>query len=184
MFRLVPDTLTGFSPARVWIGLENSDDVGIRFDLRAEVYRNTTLIGSGQLVSVPGGSSGFNHAKLHSIRLEPLGPDPVPFGIADTLSIKVSVRNACTGSGKNSGTARLWFNDAAANSGFDATIAETTRHYFLSTDFALTMEGGATKQSLTSRPARSAGCSCRSGPGASLSLDPAVLRRASSRSGT
>ena len=40
----------------------------------------------------------------------------------DTLSIKLLVRNACSGSGHNSGTARLWFNDAAANSRFDATV--------------------------------------------------------------
>jgi hypothetical protein len=42
------------------VGLKNSDDVGIRFDLRAEVYRNgTQLAGSGEVASVPGGSSGF-----------------------------------------------------------------------------------------------------------------------------
>jgi hypothetical protein len=39
------------------------------------------------------------------------------------------VRNACTGSGKNSGTARLWFNDAAANSRFNATIDSPTTYY-------------------------------------------------------
>jgi hypothetical protein len=54
----------------------------------------------------------------------------------------------CTGSGKSSGTARLWFNDAAASSRFDATIAGTTRDYFLRTAFALTPGEGAIKQSL------------------------------------
>jgi hypothetical protein len=36
------------SAAKVWVGLKNSDDVGIRFDLRAEVYANGTLVASGQ----------------------------------------------------------------------------------------------------------------------------------------
>ena len=94
-------------------------------------YEGATLIGSGQINGVPGGSSGFHNAKLQSIPLALLGPDPVPFGIADTLNLKVSVRNACTGSGKNSGTARLWFNDAAASSRFDATIEGTVSNYFL-----------------------------------------------------
>ncbi len=113
--------LSALSPAKVWVGLKNSDDVGVRFDLRAEVYYNgTTLVGSGELPSVIGGSSGFNNAKLDSIPLSL----PASVGVApgDTLSIKLLVRNACSGSGHNSGTARLWFNDAAANSRFDATV--------------------------------------------------------------
>ncbi|MET0852862.1 MAG: hypothetical protein ABW020_17120 [Candidatus Rokuibacteriota bacterium] len=32
------------------------------------------------------------------------------------------MRNACTGSGKNSGTARLWYDDSAADSQFVTTI--------------------------------------------------------------
>ena len=32
--------LTGLSDLHVWLGLKNSDDIGTRFDLRAEVYRN------------------------------------------------------------------------------------------------------------------------------------------------
>ena len=39
------------------------------------------------------------------------------------------MRNACTGSGKNSGAARLWFNDSAANSRFDATIGSPAIYY-------------------------------------------------------
>jgi len=46
------------------------------------------------------------------------------------------VRNACTGSGKNSGTARLWFNDAAADSRLDLTLGNpSTRH--VASGFAL-----------------------------------------------
>ena len=51
------------------------------------------------------------------------------------------MRNACTGSGKNSGTARLWFNDSAANSRFDATLG-SPHTYFLADGFALASAPG------------------------------------------
>ena len=47
------------------MGLANSDDVGIRFDLQAIVSVNGSPVGSGYLDSVAGGSSGFNNAKLN-----------------------------------------------------------------------------------------------------------------------
>jgi hypothetical protein len=132
--------LTSLGPVRIWVGLKNSDDVGIRFDLRAEARRNgTQLVGSGELASVPGGSSGFNNAKLNAITLTPVGG--AGFQSGDMLSITVYVRNACSGSGKNSGGARLWFNDSAANSRFDATIGSPAT-YFLRDGFSLATTPG------------------------------------------
>lgn len=58
-------TLSALSPAKVWVGLANSDDVGIRFDLQAIVSVNGSLVGSGHLDSLAGGSSGFNNVKLN-----------------------------------------------------------------------------------------------------------------------
>jgi hypothetical protein len=133
--------LSSLSPANIWVGLKNSDDVGIKFDLRAEVYYNgTTLIGSGELGSVIAGSSGFNNAKLDSIPLTL----PTAIGIApgDTLSIKLLVRNACSGSGKNAGTARLWFNDSQANSRFDATVDDVNSDLYLLDGSALGTSAG------------------------------------------
>jgi hypothetical protein len=124
----------------VWIGLANSDDVGIRFDLRAEVYKNSTeLIGAGELPSVSGGSSGFNNAHRRTIEVTPvLGAALAP---GDTLSVVLSVRNACAGSGKNSGRARLWYDDAAADSGFTATIGSVST-YYLRSGFAISAAVG------------------------------------------
>jgi len=134
-------------PANTWVGLKNSDDVGIRFDLRAEVYRNATeLVGFGEVQSVAGGSSGFNAAKQDTITLTPM--PGVVFNSSDTLSVRLLVRNACTGSGKNSGTARLWFNDSAATSRFDATIGGAAT-YFLRNGFGLgTAPGQGPKQTI------------------------------------
>jgi hypothetical protein len=62
-----PVTLASLGPLNVWVGLTNSDDVGNRFDFKAEIYRNTTtLLGSGELASVQGGSSRFNNADPQS----------------------------------------------------------------------------------------------------------------------
>jgi hypothetical protein len=109
-------SLTVAAPAdqvRAWVGLFNSDDVGIRFDLQAIVRKNGSPISSGQLGSVSGGSSGFNNAGLYTI--------PV-LGTAATassgdLSVEVLVRNACAASGRISGTARLWFNGGKLDTG-------------------------------------------------------------------
>lgn len=62
---------------------------------------------------------------------------PVDVCSGDTLSIRLSVRIAVGVSGHRSGTARLRFNDAAANSRFGATIGSVTSDYFLLNGFTL-----------------------------------------------
>jgi hypothetical protein len=119
----------------------------MRFDLRAEVYRNgTQLMGSGELAGVPGGSSGFNNAHEYSIALMPaLVESYVP---GDVLSITLWVRNACAGSGKNSGRARLWYGDATANSRFDAAIAGPETNFLLAGSALGATAGGGPRQSI------------------------------------
>jgi hypothetical protein len=133
-------TLSALSPAGVWVGLKNSDDVGTRFDLKAEVSTGGNLVGSGQLDGVAGGSSGFNNAHLDSIPLTLSAP--VNAGSGSSLSIKLSVRITCSGNTHASGTARLWFNDGQANSGFGATIGGGTQNYYLLNGFALGTAAG------------------------------------------
>ena len=127
-------------PAKVWVGLKNSDDIGVKFDLVAEAYKDNVLVSSGELDSFGGGSSGFNNAHLATINFNSFSPVDFPDGSA--LKLKLLVRNACSGSGHNSGTARLWFNDSAANSRFNATI-DTNSDYFLSDNFVLATTAGA-----------------------------------------
>lgn len=146
--------LAGLGPAKVWVGLRNSDDIGIRLDLRADIYRNTTLIGAGQLASVPGGSSGFNNARFNTIPLT-LTSGPVVLSPGDSLAMSVSVRNACVGSKKNSGTARIWYNGQPLDSGanrdagtrFDAIIGETAVDYFLREGLSLSTIAGFSRAS-------------------------------------
>lgn len=132
--------LTSFSPANIWVGLKNSDDIGIKFDLKAEIYVNGILISSGETNSVSAGSSGFNNAKLDTINFNSFSPVDFPSG--STLTTKLYVRNACTGSGHNSGTARLWYNDSVADSQFGATIGANTNLYYLITNAGLSISVG------------------------------------------
>jgi hypothetical protein len=105
------ELLTALGPAQTWLGLKSGNDVGMKFDLLAEVLKNGIMIGSGQSNDVPGGSSGFNNAVQQAINLAV--SDSSGFCIGDNLSIKLSVRVAA-GSDRSSGTARLWYNDSAA----------------------------------------------------------------------
>ena len=41
-------------PAKVWIGLKNSDDQGTKFDLRAEQYVNGLRIAEGKALCITG----------------------------------------------------------------------------------------------------------------------------------
>jgi hypothetical protein len=44
---LASGSLTALSDLHVWLGLQNSDDQGTNFDLRAEVSKNGALVASG-----------------------------------------------------------------------------------------------------------------------------------------
>jgi hypothetical protein len=129
---------TTYSPANVWIGLKNSDDVGTNFDLLAEVLKNGNVIGSGEVDNVSGGGSGFNNAVQRAITLAAVSLNGVCTG--DTIGIRLSVRIGATG--HRNGTARLWYNDAQANSRFGLTVAGTPTTLYLRTGSALTTTVG------------------------------------------
>jgi YVTN family beta-propeller protein len=133
-------TLTTVAPAQIWVGLKNSDDVGVKFDLLAELYKDGALITSGQLNSVAAGGSGFTNAQLDTIPFDSFAPMAFPIGLQ--LQLKLYARNACSGSGHNSGVARLWFNDTAANSQFGATI-NASNTYYLRDGFTLVTSAGS-----------------------------------------
>jgi hypothetical protein len=110
-------SLTVGAPAdlvKVWVGLATSDDIGIKFDLQAIVRHAGTPVASGQVGSVKGGSTLFNNAVLSTIPLlAPSGSLTLESG--DTL--EVLARIACSGSGKITGRARLWYNGKKIDSG-------------------------------------------------------------------
>ena len=145
--------LTALSPAMMWIGLKNSDDVGLKVDLQAVVKVNDVTVSTGELFNVATGSSGFSNAKLNSIIFPAFAP--VAAGSGDVVSITVNVKNICVAGSRNSGTARLWFNAAAIDAGttrdagsrFDVTLAPSviSSDYFLRSGSALSTTAGTAR---------------------------------------
>jgi hypothetical protein len=135
-------TVSALGNANLWVGLKNSDDVGVKFDFLAEVLKNGVVVASTQTNDQPGGSSGFNNAILRTIGLALSSSQN--FCSGDTLSFRLSVRVAAS-SGHVSGTARLWYNDAAANSRFNATVNGSPTDYFLRDLFLLDTTTGPGK---------------------------------------
>jgi hypothetical protein len=99
--------------ARVWIGVKNKADNGLRVDLLAEVFVNGLASGTSVLTNLTTGiPGGFANAFFYTVPLPPLD---VPSGA--TLDLKVSARRSCSGAGVNTGTARLWYNGKPVDSG-------------------------------------------------------------------
>ena len=80
----------------------------------------------GTVDNVSGGSSGFNNATQYVISL----PDGYSGATSATTQLTLHVRVSC-GSGHVSGTARLWYDDAAANSRLELTKGGAATTYYL-----------------------------------------------------
>src|SRR6185295_10597938 len=147
----------GFSPARLWVGLKNSDDVGLRLDLKAELFLGNTLRAVGEVDDVKSGSSGFNNAILNTLFLIPTVPTNAstaePSSTVDLYSLRVSVRRTCSGGGHASGTARLWYNGRPIDTGaardagsrFDVTTSGVNTVEYLRTGFNLSPTPGTSR---------------------------------------
>jgi hypothetical protein len=72
-------------------------------------------------------------AKLNNITITLF--DTVRVSSGDNITVCFSVRNAAVGSGKNSGTARLWFDGQDPNSNFNVTIGQVEQTKYLHDDF-------------------------------------------------
>ncbi len=138
--------------ARLWIGLRNSDAVGLRQDVRVNVLVNSVVVASGQLDNAPTGSSGFNRALLQTIPLN-LADGPVEAESGDELSITVAARRTCSGGGPGSGALRLWYDGQPVDGGpgrnagsrFDASIVGVGTNEFLRDLFALSPTAGSSR---------------------------------------
>jgi N-acetylneuraminic acid mutarotase len=124
---LVNGTITALDDAHVWLGLKNSDDIGTRFDLRVEAYRNGALVASGQALCILGITQNPSNAKLVAVSFGPFSP--VTFnGTSDTLSLKVLTRIGTTPGGASCGGhtnavgLRTYFDATNRDAGFSASF--------------------------------------------------------------
>lgn len=147
--------LTALGPVRAWVGLAKRADIGIQFDLQAKVYVDDVLVAKGEVSGVTTGSRvRFSEASLTSIPLTFLNrPVLVPPGAI--LKLRLLARNACAGSSRAAGSARLWFDGAPVDSEpgrdagtrFHATIGGAKADYFLRAGGALSQTAGAARRS-------------------------------------
>ena len=124
-------TISSLTNLRTWIGLKNSDDQGTRFDLRAEVYKNSTLVATGEIFCVQGVTRNPDQAKEVAVPLKIIGEggftDVLP---SDVLSLKVLTRIGTNGSGafcgghSNAVGLRLYFDAVSRPSKFAAIFSE------------------------------------------------------------
>jgi len=122
-------TLTALNNLHVWLGLKNSDDIGTRFDLRAEVYKNgQSLITSGELYCIQNITRNANLAKEVVVSFASFSS--VDFDDSDTLSLKILTRIGTNGAGafcgghSNAVGLRLYFDATSRPSRFDATLLQ------------------------------------------------------------
>lgn len=145
--------LTDVGPAHLWIGLKNSDDVGLRVDLRVEILVNGAVVASGDTTNIATGSSGFNNALLRTVAMSST-VNSAPIEDQATLELRTSVRRTCFGSGHNSGTVRLWYNGQAVDAGtgrdagsrVDFAIGGQNETDYLRSGFALSDTAGSSRQ--------------------------------------
>ncbi|HSX08960.1 MAG TPA: hypothetical protein VLF93_02295 [Candidatus Saccharimonadales bacterium] len=136
-----PPQLTSLAPANLWMS-HGTLDAGIKLDVQAQAYVNNNLVSSGEIDSVSVGSNvGPGGITEQTIPFNSFTPVDFPSG--SSLSIKVSARNACIGSGKNSGTAKLWYNTSSKNSNFGATVNTLSNTYYLLDNSTLGTAAGA-----------------------------------------
>ncbi len=147
--------MSALSAASVWMDVKNSDDVGLRLDLLAEVFVDGTIVGEGRLDDVSAGSSGFTNAVLRIIPFN-LFSERLDLPVVAALEIRVSARRTCAGGGHASGTARLWHNGPPVDRGvqrdagsrFGATIGGAPTSQFLRSGFALNPAPGTSRQAI------------------------------------
>ena len=100
-------------PASVFVGLRNSDESARSSTSSRIALTATPVIGAGTLNAVNGARSAFRASLKRTITMAVNGTPRRRRG--RHIELPASARISCSVAGHRSGTARLWFNDAAAN---------------------------------------------------------------------
>jgi uncharacterized repeat protein (TIGR01451 family) len=144
-----------FGPAVVFLGTSRNRDNGRSIDLKVELYRNSTLISSGELSSQIISGTSQNSARKYTIPLE-LTHGPASFSASDYLRVKVYAR-------RNGGTgdfaAKAWYNDNPlpsinqgnkgwARVGFATNGGASTGYFYLLGQEVLSAVSGSSGESI------------------------------------
>ena len=124
---LTRGTLSSLNDLHGWVGLKNSDDQGTRFDVRAEVLKNGTLVASGETYCIEGVTRNPDLAKEATILFSAFSPAAFN-GTTDVLSLRILTRIGTNGSGgfcgghSNAVGLRLYFDAVSRPSRFGGTF--------------------------------------------------------------
>ena len=94
-------TMTELSDLHVWLGLKNSDDQGTRFDLRGELYKNSTLVTAGETYCIEGITRNPDLAKEVTLTFAPFSPAVV--NTSEQLRLRILTRIGSNGAGASCG---------------------------------------------------------------------------------
>ena len=122
--------VASLSPATVWVGLKNSDDIGTQFDVRAEVWKNAAPVAVGEARCITGVTRNANLAKMVNIPFGEVAENDLIAG--DVLSLRILTRigttlagQKCSGPGGSHGSARglrLYYDSTGRPSQFGAEL--------------------------------------------------------------
>jgi YVTN family beta-propeller protein len=180
---VTPSALAALSPARLWVGLRNSDDVGTAFDVRVEMLKNALPVASGLTRCVKGLARNPAGAREIEVAFEPFAA--VAVGPADVLALRVLTRigtnpddTRCTGTGAGHSNAtglRLYYDAVTRASRFDLTMTPgASENHYLRSDGGACPGGGGQSAGITTlfldptAPA-AAGAKCRDSGGVKFS---------------
>jgi hypothetical protein len=119
-------TLTSLGALNAWVGLKNSDDIGTRFDVRAQLMQNGLTVAEGTSRCVQGVTRNPALAKLIAVAFDAFAP--VAFAPGDNVTLKVSTRigtnsegGLCGGHANATGL-RLYFDSVQRPAGVEAGL--------------------------------------------------------------
>jgi predicted extracellular nuclease len=119
-------SLKGTSPARLWVGLKNSDDEGTRFDVRVVLRANGEAVAEGLTRCVTRITRSPSHALEVAVPFGSVSPNA--FGPGDMLSLEVLTRigtnpdDSKCGGHSNAVGLRLYYDGLSHPSQFGAEI--------------------------------------------------------------
>ncbi|HEY1268228.1 MAG TPA: choice-of-anchor Q domain-containing protein, partial [Candidatus Binatia bacterium] len=123
----VSGSLETLSDLHLWLGLKNNDDIGTRFDVAAEVWKNNEYIATGQVFCVTNVVRNQSLAKEVVISFSPFTSTNFDGG-SDVLTLKVFTRIGTDGSGNlcaghsNAQGLRVYFDSTDRNARFSGGL--------------------------------------------------------------
>jgi len=146
---------TDFGPAVMFLGVVNNQDNNRHIDLRVELYKNSDLISSGEVIDDKVTGPNQNGSRKYTVPLT-MANGAVDFDADDQLSVKVYARR---NGGSSDFPVLLWHNDSPlpnvnhGNKGWARVGTETvggtnTGYFYLLDDQELSTSSGSSGESI------------------------------------